>query len=100
VCYLLGVSPASGLYWPTFRNILSVPSSRQMIGSDVGRVTVVYLYRRTVSGFVFCANRRAGSVGGGGPRAGTAGINIGRYGFRGSLLRVWSPKRQHTKTRS
>jgi hypothetical protein len=31
VCYLLGVSPASGLYWPTFRNILSVPSSRQMI---------------------------------------------------------------------
>jgi hypothetical protein len=31
MCFLLGVSPASGLYWPTFRNILSVPSSRQMI---------------------------------------------------------------------
>jgi hypothetical protein len=29
--FLSGVSPASGLYWPTFRNILSVPSSRQMI---------------------------------------------------------------------
>jgi hypothetical protein len=39
-------------------------------------VAVVYLYRRTVSGFVFWSNRRAGSVGGGGPRAGTAGINM------------------------
>jgi hypothetical protein len=31
VCFLLGVSPEPGLYWPTFRNILSVPSTRQMI---------------------------------------------------------------------
>jgi hypothetical protein len=31
VCFLLGVSPASALYWPTFQNILYVPSSRQMI---------------------------------------------------------------------
>jgi hypothetical protein len=31
VCYLLGVSAVSGLYWPTFWNMLSVPISRQMI---------------------------------------------------------------------
>jgi hypothetical protein len=34
VCYLLGVSPASGFYSPTFRNFLSVPSSRQMISKS------------------------------------------------------------------
>ena len=28
VCFLLGVSPASDLYMPTFRNTLSVPSSK------------------------------------------------------------------------
>ena len=28
VCFLLGDSPASDLYMPTFRNILSVPSSK------------------------------------------------------------------------
>ena len=27
VCFLLGYSPASDLYMPTFRNTLSVPSS-------------------------------------------------------------------------
>ena len=27
VCFLLGNSPASGVYMPTFRNTLSVPSS-------------------------------------------------------------------------
>ena len=28
VCFLLGDSPASDLYMPTFRNTLSVPSSK------------------------------------------------------------------------
>ena len=28
VCFLLGESPASDLYMPTFRNALSVPSSK------------------------------------------------------------------------
>jgi len=27
VCFLLGNSPASGVYMPTFRNTLSVPST-------------------------------------------------------------------------
>jgi hypothetical protein len=45
MCYLLGVSPASGLYWPTFRNILSVPSSRQVIWKFV---TYVLLLRDNI----------------------------------------------------
>ena len=28
ICFLLGESPASDLYMPTFRNALSVPSSK------------------------------------------------------------------------
>ena len=31
VCFLLGDSPASDLYMPTFRNTLSVPSSKEQI---------------------------------------------------------------------
>ena len=32
VCFLLGDSPASDLYMPTFRNTVSVPSSKAGVG--------------------------------------------------------------------
>ena len=41
VCFLLGDSPASDLYMPTFRNTLSVPSSKAGVGiykSDAGEL--------------------------------------------------------------
>jgi hypothetical protein len=39
VCILLGISPASDCDFPTFRNLLSVPSSKAGC-----RVTVVHTY--------------------------------------------------------
>ena len=35
VCFLLGDSPASDLYMPTFRNTLSVPSSKSGVTSHL-----------------------------------------------------------------
>jgi hypothetical protein len=50
VCQLLGDSPASGLYWPTFRNPLSGPSSKAWwMKCEWWEENVVFIH--TMSGF-------------------------------------------------
>ena len=53
VCFLLGDSPASDLYMPTFRNTLSVPSSKAGVNISYSYIRFIIIIGGILALFVY-----------------------------------------------